>query len=263
MRSDESEPPRAQHVFERMMRDAVAPALRELGFKGTFREFKYAIGSYSCLLSVKKSRYSNRQQVDFNLNMWMPFMHQVSLFTLMESQEPPTRWWVVRTDQPTEAVASELIRVVRRYALPAILAGHDAIQEPDPVSGWTRRFPAAPGSDEFEDDGSGGASPAQWFVQPRGTSADPSFADLTSVFPKGRYYALRTVADRHMDDPRALPALVDRLAQDPAPGLRRSAAAILTREVRDPDVQSAMRAAATLDEDCQVRWAAYFALRLI
>ena len=51
------------------MRHQVAPALREMGFRGTYREFSYLRKDYGGYLSVQKSRHSNRDFVDFRIHL--------------------------------------------------------------------------------------------------------------------------------------------------------------------------------------------------
>jgi hypothetical protein len=62
-------PVTAQQLFETMMRHQVAPALREMGFRGTYREFSYLRKDYGGYLSVQKSRHSNRDFVDFRIHL--------------------------------------------------------------------------------------------------------------------------------------------------------------------------------------------------
>lgn len=79
------------------MREEVAPALRELGLTGTFRQFRYAIGGYECFLRVQKSQWSDAGHVDFTVYLSLPFLREIELFALMTGAEvPPRAWWVVR-----------------------------------------------------------------------------------------------------------------------------------------------------------------------
>lgn len=141
---------------------------------------------------------------------------------------PPGHWWEVQAGQPTGPVADSVITAIRCYGWPAILAGLDA-------------------------------DPAAWFVQPTGTSSDSSFAKLTSDMARDRHGAIDSSP---MSDPRALPALLDRLERDPLPFIRRwIACQLLLPMTHDPQVRSALRAVAAEDDNLEVRWAARFALR--
>jgi HEAT repeat protein len=156
-----------------------------------------------------------------------------------------------------------LISAIRRYGLPAILAGlDDPGHQLDPDVRWARTFPHVPAIGERLPDGHG-ADPAAWYVQPAGTESDSSSAELASDIALRRPGAAEVVAGEVRNDPRALPALLNRLERDPSPRIRhRIAWRLLTPLAQDPQVRSAPHAAAAEDEDLQVRWAARYALRL-
>jgi hypothetical protein len=237
-------PPGVQDVYQLMMRDQITPALHQLGFRGT-RVFSYGRGSRAGYLRFQKdSRFVRRQLLHFTVNVGYGYGSD-RIASLMPFPQTDT-WWDVRGGQPTEQVAAAVVTAVRRYARPAILAG---LEDPDPV-----RDPAEP-------DG-GGADSAAWFVQPARTIHDEYFARLTADTPYARRRACVAIADGAMDDPRAVPALLDRLEQDPFPAIRKLIAQrALTRLARDPRVRAALEAAAD-DRAAEVRWAARFALRL-
>jgi hypothetical protein len=197
-----------------MMREQVAPVLRQAGFTGTFLTFKYASGDYAGTIDVQKSRHNSRQRVEFTLHVGAP-----------------------------------------------CLGSADPDHQLDPAVPWARTFPAQPPSRRLPD--GHGADPAAWFVQPAGTDSDSSFAELTSECACYRLGAAEAIAENAADDPRALPALLDRLEQDPSPLNRyRIASRMLTSSAQDPQVRSALRDAAAEDENLQVRWAARYALRI-
>jgi HEAT repeat protein len=78
-----------------------------------------------------------------------------------------------------------------------------------------------------------------------------------------RLYAAKWVAAHALSDPRALPALLDRLEHDPAPVIRKVVASrMLTRLADQPQVRAALQAAAASDHDPLVRWAARYALHV-
>jgi HEAT repeat protein len=63
-------------------------------------------------------------------------------------------------------------------------------------------------------------------------------------------------------DPRAFQAVLTLLETDPNPGVRHAAAWFLLQRVGEEHSRQALRAAATEDEDVQVRWVARYAFRL-
>lgn len=108
----------------------------------------------------------------------------------------------------------------------------------------------------------GGADPSAWYVQPRGTDFNESFAEFTSDEPYRRLQAAYVAASARRD-PRAMPALLDRLQWDPNPVVRKVIASrMLTPLAHDPQVRSALQATAVDDEHPGVRWAARYALHL-
>lgn len=66
-------------------------------------------------------------------------------------------------------------------------------------------------------------------------------------------------ADR---DSRAFQAVLTLLETDPHPGIRHAAAWFLLQRMGEERSRQALRAAATADEDVQVRWVARYAFRL-
>jgi HEAT repeat protein len=99
-------------------------------------------------------------------------------------------------------------------------------------------------------------------VKATGSQHDWMFADLTDEDPMGRFGALHVVGSEALDDPRAIPALLDGLERDPSPVVRRIAASGLRYLAARDDVGHALRLAAAEYEDLEVRWEARYALRL-
>jgi hypothetical protein len=171
-------------------------------------------------------------------------------------------WWELRGGRPTEPVANSVVSAIRCYALPAIQAGLDDLDHQiDPDVDWPRTFMQVP--DIHEQPDGGGAARDAWYLQPAGTEADESFAELASDITRDRQDAADYVAEHALSDPRAVPALVDRLERDPSPVIRKEVASrMLTLRARAQVVRSALQASAAEDEDPMVRWAARYALRL-
>jgi hypothetical protein len=132
----------------------------------------------------------------------------------------------------------------------------------DPDVHWPRKFPPVLAMHQQQPDG-GGADRERWYLQPAGTEADDSFAELASDIALKRMYAADYVTENALGDPRAVPALVDRLERDPSPVVRtRVASRMLVLRASEPLVRSALQASADEDEDEWVRGAARYALRL-
>lgn len=255
-------PPGVQQVYERMMRAQVAPALRVLGFTGTSRVFRMRQGDhYGEVRWQKDGRQARFQVLRFtaNVSYWLGGDPIAGLMP----EPQPDLWWELRGGEPAEPTASSVIEAVRRYALPAILAGledEDRLHDAGVV--WPRTFPPVPHTAARLPDG-GGADPDAWFTRAAGTDADESFADLASDISVRRLDAAKWVTAHALSDPRALPALLDRLEQDPSPIVRKVVASrMLTRCARQPEVRAALQAAAASDHDPVVRWAARYALQV-
>jgi hypothetical protein len=250
--------PEAQDVlltYDLMMGEQVFPALRELGFTGTARKFTMRRdGAYGVLAWQKDSRFYRHGLVSFTANMsWWCGSGRIG--RLIPTRAVDT-WWALRNGEPADPVAQSVLTAVRCFARPAILAGLD-----DPVP--QPHDPRMHGSWDGGVPDGGGADPAAWFVQPAGTRYDHWFAQLTSDAPSPRlqaaYLAVAAEGDR-----RTLPALLDRLEQDPDPVVRKEIASrMLPRFGHDPQVRPALRRTATDDEHPGVRWAGRYALRVI
>jgi hypothetical protein len=251
-----------QQAYEQMMRGQVFPALRELGFKGTLRSFSYGSGSRKGEIRWQKDGRATRQQrLFFTINVgWAQDGGRIG--ELMPLPATDT-WWELRGGQPTEAIAHSVVSAVRIYALPAIQAGLDGSDDQqDPDVHWARTFPPGQAIAEHQPDG-GGAGESAWYLQPARTDDDSLFAQLASDIAHDRLDAAGCITVDGLTDPRAVPALVDRLERDPSPYIRKQIASrMLTILARDPHVRSALQASAADDEDPQVRWAARYALRL-
>lgn len=251
-----------QQAYELMMREQVGPALRELGFAGTARIFRY--GGSGCRCEVrwqKDGRWTRQQSLRFTINLgW--WWGGGRIFELMPVPAGDT-WWDLRRGQPSAPVAVSVVAAIRCYALPAIQAGLDDLDhQQDSGVRWPRRFPPVPAMHRRQPDG-GGAARDAWFVQSAGMGADEWFAGLTSDVAVDRLDAAGYIAGHALADPRALPALVGRLERDPSPVIRRDVASrMLVLRAGDPLVRSALQASAEQDEDGPVRWAARYALRL-
>jgi hypothetical protein len=61
------EPETAQQTYDRMLRDWMAPALRQMGFKDSGHRFRFPHHTYEARLHFQKSRWSTREIVSFSV----------------------------------------------------------------------------------------------------------------------------------------------------------------------------------------------------
>ncbi len=259
--------PTAQTVFDRMMRELVAPALHELGFTGKGpRWFSYRDGDYTGSFGTQKSRYSTREAVQFWVHLGAAHEPTSSLYWNMQllallPGDENRHQWTVRADSPAEPVAADLLDAFRRYGWPAIQAAVDSPgYPPDPAVTWPRSFapsasPAALGADGPN------LGPLTWPLRRTGQRDDllDDISDPDEIVRFGAVGDLGLAADR---DPGVVAVLLSRLEHDPSPAVRGAAARGLRLLAAQPEVGAAFQAAAAQDEDVTVRWWARYAFRL-
>jgi hypothetical protein len=247
-------PARVVEAYDQMMRQVIGPALRQLGFRGTVREFKYGDRSqFGAVRWQKDGRFARAQLMPFtaNVDYWCG---EDRIGRLMPVPAYDT-WWEIRGGQSYDSVAESVISAVRRHALPAIQAGLEDLQRPGVDWQWAGGY--------LGDRDDGGASMSSFFVQPTGSSYDEQFASFTNGMPRQRLDAAEIVTERAASDPRTVPALLDRLRHDPRPGIRKMIASrMLCLFTDNRDVVPALQVTAAGDSDTGVRWAARYALRL-
>lgn len=137
----------AQEAFSAMMKDSVAPALRQLGFRGSGQVFSLPSQTHFAQIGFQKSTYSTSDRVRVTANVsvipievWeqaradspnLPLKPAPSVFygsfawqrrigDLLPSGADT--WWVIDGGCDPSPVATEIIESVRRYALPAMKA---------------------------------------------------------------------------------------------------------------------------------------------
>ena len=132
----------AQATYAAMLRDWIAPRLRELGFRGSGGTYLLPDERRWALIGFQKDRYSDARQVRFTVNVavadraaweaaraehpWLPprpsgNTHYPIGDLVRIGQLLPARvdtWWVVPAAAPTDGVADEVVRAIRDYALP-------------------------------------------------------------------------------------------------------------------------------------------------
>jgi hypothetical protein len=146
-RFDESmRAPTAQEAFKEMLRSAIAPALRALGFKGSGQTFELADERFWAFLGFQKSLSSDRSVVKFTVNLCVIDKAQYSKAREEASYLPakptpnvrggpgwwerigevlPQRhdlWWMLREGDPTVALAKQVVLAIEAHGLPAMRA---------------------------------------------------------------------------------------------------------------------------------------------
>ncbi len=253
--------PGVQRAFDLMMREQVAPALRELGFTRSARVFRYSSVGGQCEIHWQKdTRQSRHHVLSFTMNLDWGW-GQGRLYEVMPvpAVDP---WWELRGGEPTQLVADSVVSAIRCYAVPAMQAGlEDLAGQQDLDGDWPRKFPPVPSIGRRQPDG--GAPRDAWYLQPDGTRADFWFRDLTSDIALWRWEGVKGLTATALSNPRTVPALLDRLEHDPSPIVRKEVASrMLSLVAGEPVVRSALQASAAEDEDRTVRGAAFYALRL-
>jgi hypothetical protein len=251
----------AQDAFKQMVRDTVDPALREMGFKGSAAKAGwYTGGDYGGAFWIQKSVRNNKNHVRFTVHLSAGHGDAVywarSLLSLVPGNVDD--WLAISETQSAGSAGDEVLAAFRGYGWPAMLAAFDNPGfPPDPGAHWARTFPLPPADGPARE-----RREPPWFTRPAGNQHDWLFAGIADEDPKGRFLTLYAVGSTVLDDPRAIPALLDSLEHDPSPDVRRIAASGLRHLASRDDVGNALRLAAAEDEDLQVRWEARYALRL-
>ena len=135
----------AQEAFTMLVKEQIAPALRELGFKGSVQRFVLPSETHWAQIGLQKFTRSNRDFVDFTANVTV-VGRDVWDAERAESPHLPTQpapnifygtyaWqkrigdvvperrekiWRVEPDRPAEPVAEEFVAAIRDHALPAM-----------------------------------------------------------------------------------------------------------------------------------------------
>lgn len=112
----------AQDAYRLLLREFLAPALRELGFRRgpSLGVFRYETATHAAEVRFRKSRGSTKERVSF----WAE-MHVSDIKTEWVQWDQALngiRPWVVEADSPVEPVAKEVLRVFRMDGWPVIQA---------------------------------------------------------------------------------------------------------------------------------------------
>ena len=148
-----------------MLRDRVAPGLRDLGFTGSGKSFTFRADRNSAdhaLLGVQGWRYNDAAVARFTLNAyfysaedWSRAQESTRRRGMTPKAKPSPNveyfcgwkdrigylsepghdhWWAVRDDAEAELVAADVIHQVKAYAVPQLAARLDRRQPPPTFS---------------------------------------------------------------------------------------------------------------------------------
>jgi hypothetical protein len=142
----------AQESFKTMLRERVAPALRELGFRGSGQRFVLPSATHWAILGFQRSSESDASRVSFTVNLtvveraawetrrvehpWIGRHPSANVsYTAGPGREIPTywharigelmparddHWWKLDSETEVAAAATEVISVIRDHGLPAM-----------------------------------------------------------------------------------------------------------------------------------------------
>ncbi len=138
----------AQDDYRAMIRDHVAPALREMGFKGSGQNYALPSETHWVSLWFQKSVYSDAIQISFTVHLLVVGKDEWEAIREANDRAPdrprfwgaPARswtasyrprpkeapggwmqiWWELEAGQPIEPLANLVISTVRNEALPRI-----------------------------------------------------------------------------------------------------------------------------------------------
>ena len=137
----------AKQMVAAMLKERVAPALRSMGFKGSGQHYHLPVPDHFALLGFQKLRFGTRHDVMFTINLlacshadWAALVEENPRYgpnpvlgahyeEPLWSQrigflmpEPHDHWWQVLDDTDTDALADEVVGVLREYGVPALRA---------------------------------------------------------------------------------------------------------------------------------------------
>jgi uncharacterized protein DUF4304 len=137
-------------AFATMLRERVAPALREMGFRGSAQNYALPSETHWALLGFQRSMHSDRNTLRFTLNMtvvrrdaWANAYAERAWIgrqpSALVSYAPrdgvsgywhvrvgsllPQRrdhWWDLDAEGETDKTATEVVAAIRDYVLPAM-----------------------------------------------------------------------------------------------------------------------------------------------
>ena len=133
-----------QNIFKQLLKDKIAPNIRNIGFKGSGQNYYFPSESHWEMLSFQKSMFSDSTELSFTLNLyvvekdeWENARKSNSLFPLKPTATTywgigwhkrighlmPAKkdyWWKVNNNTNLDKLAHEVMEVIENYALPEI-----------------------------------------------------------------------------------------------------------------------------------------------
>jgi hypothetical protein len=271
--------PSASETLSQLLRDEIAPTLRELGMKGSGGKFRLDRGDYRATLELQKSS-GNRKSIcefTFNLAAWNRRISSGGGYWDARIGEVlpdmGDTWWVLPANASTEDLKNDLHRAVCVHAFLALEAALDDPQYPPaPGKHWPRTFiePSSGPNDVYGHElasAMSGRQPSFWRPNPgyealllEASSLDFEHGDNDS---RSQLFGM-LLAAAPGGDARCVPALSAFLANEPSARLRAQAGLALALAEVDPKVVLPdLHAAASQDCDPSVRVYARYAIRLI
>ena len=124
--------------MKRFVRDRFAPALRELGFKGSGNRYHVGFGDRVGYLGIKRHPGNTRVHVNFTVALaadswWDELGHVLP--------EHRNVWWRLPAAANTDELLDDLVSSIREYGLPALQA---AVENPPPAHQGTPTGPRFP-----------------------------------------------------------------------------------------------------------------------
>ena len=143
--------PTPQQVYDHLMKESFAPALREVGLKGSGGRFELPSEKYWAQLGFQKSAFSDSAALAFTVNLsvigrevWAEhaaaqphlgkrpkpstfygsWAEQVRIGGLMPSGED--LWWELNRGDDPNAIAKEVVSTLRDVAVPWLVANSNA-----------------------------------------------------------------------------------------------------------------------------------------
>lgn len=133
-----------QDKFKNLLKNAVAPALREKGLKGSGQAYSIKSDDYWALIGIQKSMYSDSESLKFTINLyvvskkqWEAGREKYSYFPQKPSANTkwqigwserignlmPSRldhWWEFHSHTSESELAQQVVEAISKYAVPAI-----------------------------------------------------------------------------------------------------------------------------------------------
>ncbi len=250
------------------MKSGIAPAVRDLGFKGSGGKFRIGRGDFTGWVYVQKSRWNTKAEVEFTFNVGVFYnlaqSHIKGIWGDRIGHLLPDRrdkWWKFDSKESAGTVQEEAIKAVSRYALPAIevvlenptmppteaelraralrrpqgRVGAEVAEHLQVVIDLGQRLPAM-GSDELH-----------------ALTLDPDV--------EIRSRALHELAGRIEEDHNALAIVSEALIHDASSYIRKNVALDLAHVPGHHEFDQPLETA-TREDDLQVKWAATYAIRI-